>query len=221
MKDRELNCQSGISIVEILIVLTMAAILTTIAIMQLGRSKTDLQRQSIAREFKVYLERARFDSVKRRAANPNDMAKIELSDSFFTAFIDFDGNGTLDSANEKRKVDFTERSSTQILASATASSTLVYPVKITFDQRGHITAKDSSSPAQDVNPVFTICSSGSCSGASPDTTVISISTTGTVAVLKSDQSLSALPTPSPNSTATPQFNCYVLVNANSAPCLNK
>ncbi|MGI8639608.1 MAG: pilus assembly FimT family protein [Pyrinomonadaceae bacterium] len=215
MKIEKVNSQSGVSLIEVLIVLVILAILISFAVAQFGNSKTNLQRQRIAREFKVYLERARFDSVKRRAVNTGDMAKITLnSSSSFTVNIDFDGNGTL-GTTETRQVDFTQRSDAQILV----STTLVYPVTISFDQRGHVTAKDSSTPAQDISPVFTICSSGNCSGTSADTTVISISTTGTVAVLKTAPGSSPLPTPAITGTP-PKLNCYVLLlNSNTnTPC---
>jgi len=216
MKVERLYSQRGISIIEILIVLVVVAILSTVAISQLGRSKTDLQRQRIAREFKVYLERARFDSVKRRAVNVSEMSKITLeSATSFSVAIDFNGNGTLETT-ETRQVDFTRRSEAQIIV----SDTLNYPVTIRFDQRGHITATDNSTPAKDITPVFTICSSN-CSATSPEATIISISPTGTVAVLKTAPGASPLPTPSITNT-TPLLNCYVLLtNANSSQCTNK
>lgn len=227
MREKKLNPQSGVSIIEVLIVVVVLAILTTLAIMQLGRSKIDFQRQRIAREFKVYLERARFDSVKRRAAVSSDMSRVILnSATSFTVVADFNQNGTLLNADgnvetgDRRVIDFTDRSEAQIVV----SNTLNYPVTILYNQRGHITATDGLNNT--INPVFTICSNN-CSGTSQETTVISISTTGTVAVLKSGEAPGALPTPSPVSTATPQYNCYVLVNSNvlvnssPAPCINK
>lgn len=231
MREKRLDPQSGISIIEILIVVVVIAILSTVAIMQLGRSKTDLQRQRIAREFKVYLERARFDSVKRRAdvreintVKYSDMSRVILtSATSFTAVTDLNQNGTVLNADgtleagDKHLVDFTQRSDTKIVVS---DETLInkYPITILFNRRGHITATDKFN--NPVDPVFTICSHN-CSGTSPEATVISVSTTGTVAVLKNGQSPSALPFPSPISTATPQYNCYVLVNSNSAPCIRK
>ena len=215
MKIKKIYLQSGFSIIEVMIVLAVLAILTTIAILNFGSSKTDLQRQRIAREFKVYLERARFDSVKRRAVDVNNMSRITLnSPSSFTAAIDLNENGVLD-ANEIRQINFDERSGTQI----TVTDTLNYPITIRFNQRGHIIAKDNL--GDNVNPVFTICSHN-CSGSTPNnehSTVISVSTTGTVAVLKNGQTPSALPTPSVTNTS-PQLNCYVLLtNSNSTPCL--
>jgi type II secretory pathway pseudopilin PulG len=156
MRKMKLNLQSGISIIEVLVVLTVIVILTTIAITQLGRSKTDLQRQRIAREFKIYLERARFDSVKRRADTReinnikySDMSRIILnSATSFTSVTDLNQNGTVLNADgtiedgDKRVVDFTQRSEAQIVVS---DETLLnkYPITLLFNQRGHITATDN------------------------------------------------------------------------------
>jgi type II secretory pathway pseudopilin PulG len=227
MKEKKLAPQSGISIIEVLIVVTVIAILTTVAIMQLGRSKIDFQRQRIAREFKVYLERARFDSVKRRAATTSEMSRVILnSATSFTIVSDFNQNGTILKSDgtletsDRRVIDFTNRSDAQIVV----STTLNYPVTILYNQRGHITTTDGLN--NPIAPVFTICSAN-CSGTSQEATVISVSTTGTVAVLKSGETPGVLPTPSAISNATPQFNCYVLVNSNvlvnsvPAPCINK
>lgn len=140
MKLRKINFQNGFSLIEVLVVITLAVILTTIAVIYFGNSKTELQRQRITREFKVYLERARFDSVKRRAVDINDMSRITLnSPSSFTASIDLNENGKLDST-DIRQIDFTQRSNTQIIV----SDTLNYPVTILFNQRGQIIAKDNT-----------------------------------------------------------------------------
>jgi prepilin-type N-terminal cleavage/methylation domain-containing protein len=217
MKNNRTKLQDGFSIVELLIVLTIVVILSTLAVLQFRSSKTDFERQNITHEFKVYLERARFDSVKRRAVNNNQMSRIILnSSSSFTVNLDFDGNGTLDFDNngvvdpsDVRQVNFTQRSSTQILV----SDTLNYPVTVRFDQRGHITATDSSGNA--VDPVFSICSKN-CTGSvqnNSDVSVLSVSTSGTVAILRGGQDPSALPTPAINATPA-KVNCYVLVNTN-------
>jgi prepilin-type N-terminal cleavage/methylation domain-containing protein len=215
MKEKIFISQNGFSIIEMLIVFVILAILTTFAVMQLGRSKVDLQRQRIAREFKVYLERARFDSVKRRAVDVNEMSRITLNNpSSFTATIDFNGNGKIDGSDTQR-VDFTQRSDTQILA----SDTFNYPVTISFNQRGHVTATDRLNNV--VNPVFTICSNN-CSDTSQsnkELSVISVSATGTVAALKNGQDISTLPTPVVTNSP-PLFNCYMLIgNFNSTQCV--
>ena len=221
---KKFQSQSGISIMELIIVLTIIAILSAIAISQFGTAKTDFQRQNIAREFKIYLERARFDSVKRRAANAADMSRVVLnSASSFTAIVDSNQNGTILNSNgtfeagDMRVVDFTERSNTQIVL----SDTLNYPITIRFDQRGQITSTDGSNNA--VDPLFTICSSGSCDGTSQtaqNSTVISVSETGTVAVLEPETNPTPLPTPS-TTNSTPVINCLVFVaNSTTSTCSN-
>jgi prepilin-type N-terminal cleavage/methylation domain-containing protein len=49
MKLQKLDPQGGFSLIEVFIVLTMMGILTTLAVIQLGSSRVDLQRQRIAR----------------------------------------------------------------------------------------------------------------------------------------------------------------------------
>jgi prepilin-type N-terminal cleavage/methylation domain-containing protein len=214
MKVKKICSSDGYSLIEVMVVITILAVLTTVALLYFGSAKTELQRQRIAREFKVYLERARFDSVKRRAVDTTEMAKITLtSATSFTAAIDLNENGQLDTT-DIRQVDFTQRSDTQIIV----ADALNYPITIRFNQRGHVIAKDNS--GNSIDPVFTICSKD-CSGTpetNRDLTVISVSTTGTVAILKDGQTGSALPTPVVTS-ASPELNCYVLlVNSNSTPC---
>jgi len=212
MSNKKTDGQSGFSIIEVVIVLAVTSILMTIAVITFGGAKTDLQRQSIAREFKNYLERARFDSVKRRAAATADQANIVLTSSrAFTARLDFDEDRVL-RANEARVVDFTQRSSTQIFVS---DAGLNYPVTIRFDQRGQATATDNLGAT--ISPItFTICSSSNCSSTSPDRTVISLSPSGTVAILRNGQSVLTNPTPN-ISNSVPVINCYVFVG-NSTTC---
>ena len=207
MRPNESDPQGGFSLIEVFIVLVIIAVVTTFALIAFGSSKTDLHRQAVSREFKVYLERARFDSVKRRAEDPNRANVTLNSATSFTVQLDFNEDGVLQ-PTETRTVDFTQRSNTQILL----TDTLNYPITISFDRRGHVTTMDSL--GDEVDPVFTICSN--CADASPDQSVISISTTGTVGISTEEPDPSALPTPvTSNSNAS--LNCYIYVpgaNAN-------
>lgn len=213
MKSFEKCPQKGFSVIELLIVLAILAVLTTLAIANFRTSKVDLERQAITREFKVYLERARFDSVKRRAVEVADQANLVLTGpSSFTAQIDFDNDRVL-RANETRVVDFTQRSTTQILVSDVGLS---YPITIRFDRRGHVTATNSLGAV--VDPVmFTICSSTDCSATSNTRTVIALSTSGTVSVMRDGQTPAAAPTPVIGNTNA-RINCYVLVSNSNTPC---
>ncbi|MGI8812673.1 MAG: pilus assembly FimT family protein [Pyrinomonadaceae bacterium] len=212
MKHSALSGQRGISLIEVMIVLVIVGIMVTLAVINFRGATVDLQRQGIVREFKVYLERARFDSVKRRAVTEAEMAKVTLNSSTsFTATLDFDNNGVIDPVAETRVVNFNTRSQTRILV----SDTLNYPITLEFNQRGHVIAKDSTNA--DITPLFTICSN--CSSQTPDQTVLAISDTGTVAVLRNGQLPSTLPTPTVTAQ-TPTLNCYVLVVTNSGCVLN-
>jgi prepilin-type N-terminal cleavage/methylation domain-containing protein len=204
MKIQKLSPQSGFSLIEVFIVLVMIGILTTLALMQFGSSRVDFQRQRIAREFKIYLERARFDSVKRRANGVGEAAKVVLNGpSSFTVSLDFDGDGTLLNT-ETRTVNFRDRTD----ATIQVSDSLTYPVTLAFDRRGLVTTTDGNGAA--VTPLFTICSD--CSDSSPDITRISVSSSGTVAELRQGQDPQTLPTPTNTNQTMPTLNCYVLAS---------
>lgn len=209
MKIQKPSPQSGFSLIEVFIVLVMIGILTTLALMQWGSARTDFQRQRIAREFKIYLERARFDSVKRRAEALGERSSVVLWNArSFTVSLDFDGDGTK-SASETRVINFADRTDAVIQV----SDTFDWPVRIEFDRRGLVTATagddDGDGDGTPITPLFTICSD--CSDGSPDITRISISSSGTVAELRQGQDPQTLPTPVPgNVNNMPEMNCYIL-----------
>ena len=201
MNERNVSAQSGFSLIELFVVLVLIAVLTTLAVIQFRRSKIDLDRQSIAREFKVYLERARFDSVKRRAEGANSATMTLNSATSFTARFDFNQDGTVE-AFESRTVNFTDKSNTKILV----TDTLNYPIAITFDRRGHAVARDGGNV--EIDPIFTICSE--CGTPAEGKSVISISASGTVAVTLEPPDPSTLPAPPITNPAT-TLNCYIYV----------
>src|SRR5438128_1555056 len=127
MSESGTNSQSGASLMEVLIVVAIAAILVTFAITQFGRSNRNLDRQNIAREFKVSLERARFDSVKRRASSSADESTVTvLSPTSFSYTTDLNQNGQIDNPAETRTVDFASRGSDVTIA----GTAFVYPITI-------------------------------------------------------------------------------------------
>ena len=219
MKIKTRSRQGGLSLIELFIVLVAIGILSTLALMQMGRSRVDLQRQRIAREFKVYLERARFDSVKRRAEATTERASIMItSPSSFTVLLDFDGDGVMRSS-EVRAVNFSDRTDAVIQV----SDAYTWPVRVEFDRRGLVTATqgwvDPGNPGTPITPLFEICSD--CSDASPDITRISISSSGTVAELRPGQDPEDLPPPDTDpDLEMPTMNCYVLAaNTPSNTCI--
>jgi len=211
MKNFRSNRQDGFSVIELLIVIFIIGVLTALAYMRMGDSKVDFERQRMSRELKINLERARFDSVRRRATTENEMGRVVLTGP--TAFrVQLDYNRTTNTFNEDRVVDFTQRSNSVIQV----SDTLNYPVSVLFDWRGYIIARDGA--GNTINPViFTICND--CATASPDTTRISVSPSGTVAVLRQGQDPQAAPSPVISNTNVPAINCLALgANVNRVNC---
>lgn len=180
MQKRRNNSEIGFSVLEVLIVIVIGSILVGVAISQFGTSRSQLQRQNIAREFKNNLERSRFDSVRRRSDDDDfsNMSQIVIkNNTSYEVRIDSNQDGVISSA-EVRTVDFTGRSEAKILTDSN-----IFPITIRFNRRGHITTDANGTT---VTPLFTICN-GNCTMATTITpenaNVISISPTGTVSML--------------------------------------
>ncbi len=126
MENSNFNTQSGKSLIELIIVLVIVMIITTFAVLQTESSKKQFNRQNLAREFKVYLERARFDSMKRRPAIDTDKARIVINNATsYTAIFDLNQNGAID-ASDKKELS-TARSDVNIVGFG-----LVFPINYKF-----------------------------------------------------------------------------------------
>lgn len=77
MVEKRINLQHGFSVVEVLIVIIIISILAVFSVARFGNAKTQFQSQKVARELKNNLERARFDSVKRRPYTIDTMSRVE------------------------------------------------------------------------------------------------------------------------------------------------
>ncbi|HEY0047881.1 MAG TPA: prepilin-type N-terminal cleavage/methylation domain-containing protein [Pyrinomonadaceae bacterium] len=211
MKEIESNYQKGFSLLELLIVVVIIGIVSVLAMTQFGRTETRLQRQNIARELKVYLERARFDSVKRRAVNPTDMARVIItSATAFNVTTDMNLNGTIDSA-DTRFMSLNGRTDARI-----TGNNLIFPIVIRFDHRGQATAIDNN--GANVDPTFTICDAN-CTLATANannSTVITVTPSGTVAMMNGGSSLSNINAPNVTTIAgNSNISNTVYVNGNN------
>jgi Tfp pilus assembly protein FimT len=198
MQNSRFDSQSGKSIVEILVVLAIAAILVTMALVALGNSTENLERQNIAREFKVSLERARFDSVRRRASDCNDMSRVEItSATSYSLITDMNQNGTLEPVSETRFFNFASRAAVQMVAPGT------YPMVVRFDQRGGSTTGTCATPATTV-PNFVFCNlpCTSTTANAVNSNIIYISPTGTATMMYGGESV-------------PNFNAPTVTNVNT------
>lgn len=87
----------GFSVIEVLIVVTMLSTLTGFALIQIARARQNLTRSNTAREFGMYLEKARLDSVRRHPLTTAQMAQVSIINaSFYSVTLDSDGDATLD-----------------------------------------------------------------------------------------------------------------------------
>lgn len=89
--------QRGISYVELLVVIVIIVIVASLALVQRGSANEQFQRQNAARELKVAFERARFDSVKRRADGTMNapFAQVTVTPAGFTLrTFNVEANGT-------------------------------------------------------------------------------------------------------------------------------
>lgn len=211
--------QSGKSIMELMIVLTVVIILVTIAVAQFGTAGTNLDRQNIAREFKVSLERARFDSVKRRATNCDDMSRVVItSASSFTLLTDMNQNSTIETASESRVVDFDDRSDVRIVGQNTD-----FPVTIRFDHRGNVSTGPCSAPLNEAEKVVFCNTPCTMATAGPaNSNIIFVSPTGTATMAYGGSSLPTFSDPvvtnvDVNSAVNPLLAVWDPDNVNAAP----
>jgi prepilin-type N-terminal cleavage/methylation domain-containing protein len=195
--------QAGFSLVELMIVIVIAAVITTFAVMRFTSSKDNLQRQNVAREFKNSLERARFDAVKRRPGSTSDMSTVQvLSATSFSYTIDRNQNGVIDGTAETTTIDFSSRGRVQV-----AGDNFVYPVTVAFDRKGQIRARNASN--QVVNPTFYFCN-GSCTpltANAANSNIVYVSPTGTVSMMQGGQTV-------------PTFANPTVTNVNSSSSVN-
>lgn len=193
-----------------LIILAVAGILVTMAVTKMTSAQANMERQNIAREFKVNLERSRFDAVKRRAETQAEMTRITIdSPTSYKVWIDLNQNGALDTS-EERSVSFANRSKVKILVPGVDLTTS--DIIIRFDRFGNTTTntRDKTTNASGtVSPVFTFCE-GVCTletATVANSNIISLSSTGTVAMLYGGESI-------------PTFDAPTVTNVNTNTSIN-
>ena len=187
--------QSGVSLVETLVVIVIIAILAALAIMNRGSANEVFQRQNATGELKVAFERARFDSVKRRAdgVEPYPFASVEVRTNGFTLRT-YTRQGNSNTATGQ---DWTRTFPTGVTLSHYSSGTL--PMTITFNRRGETAGGV---------PQFRITDSKT--GASE---IILVTPTGTVNVLPGTSTIPTFSNPAltGNPAANQSINNQVVV----------
>lgn len=195
--------QKGVSLVELLVVIMIITILSTIALMQFGSSKDQFRRQNVAQELKTAFERARFDSVKRRAVSPHE-AKVTVNTNSFTLTVDKNGNGTIEQPDDDSVNNF---GSQNVTITDTAGITMTSPVTVFYNKRGEVT-DNAGIP---VNPIFIVCN-GTCTPTpnSSNSNIVLVTPTGTVNLLAGGSAIPTFAAPL-ITNPTPSINVDVVV----------
>lgn len=177
--------QRGVTVVELLVVVVVIAVIVGFALMQRGGANEQFKRQNVAQELKSAFERARFDSVKRRADSSGIQAKVVVDQTTFTLTTDRDQNGLLETSDN----EVANLSGQNIVIAGNTGITL--PVTITYNQRGEATAIDAGGV---IEPVFLVCNVSCASPTQANSNIVLVTPTGTVNLLAGG---SPLPTFSP------------------------
>lgn len=166
--------EQGYSLVEIIIVTVVISVIASIAIFQFTSPRIQFARQNVSREFKVALERARFDSVKRRAAATSTYATVVVTPTSFTLFTDRNVNGTVE-ASEGLANSF---AGANMVISHDAAT---FPITVAFNQRGEVSAIDGGGAL--VAPQFRVCIQSCASPTNANSDLLVVTPTGTVNLL--------------------------------------
>lgn len=131
----KMNRQSGASLVELMVVALIIVIVATITFMSVGSANDQFNRQNASRQLKEAFERARFDSVKRRAQDGDVLrppAYVYVrSDGFrLRTYVDSDSNASTAPVAHDQEFPL----AAGVVISHYASGTL--PMTIAFDHRG-------------------------------------------------------------------------------------
>jgi len=181
-----MRSQKGFSLLELFIVMTMVAIVTTFALMRFAQAQQGMRRANSARELIAYLERARLDSIRRRAIVPAEMARVTVnSASSYTIVVDTNGDGILDPAR------------TINIPTGQGAFTGTIPKLIMFNWRGR-TVDNANNPSQAL-PVSLTNSYG--------TSTINVSGAGSATV---DKTITVSPVVNSGATA-PSFRRDTLI----------
>jgi hypothetical protein len=120
---RARNGELGFGIVQVLIVLAVAAIVVTFAVMGIASARAHVRLSNSARQFASYAERARANAVQRHDAT----SVQQVDERTYSVTMDFSGSGIVTTQN----------------FSTETGVTLNMPRTITFDWRGRTPVETS------------------------------------------------------------------------------
>ena len=155
MRDRRLSGQRGVSLLELMIVVTIIGTVSAFAFVQINSAQQVMRRENATREFKSYLEKVRLDSIRRHATAVGQMASMSITNNnTYTVTMDFNYDGSIavdNSGNptELRTIPIPAQQGVQFNTGAVS-----LPMTTRFDWRGRPTTVDSVGNA--TNAAFTL-----------------------------------------------------------------
>ena len=181
--------ERGVSFVELLVVIVIISVISAIALLQRGSADAQFKRQNAARELKVAFERARFDSVKRRAVGGSaPQASVTVTPTSYTLrTYNNDVNGVVVANDQVMSLP------TGIVIARYDGVTLT-SFAVSFNMRGETAA----SPA----PRFYVCNTSCSSPTNANSNIVLVTSTGTVNLLAGGTGLPSFGIPSVNTIPT-------------------
>lgn len=179
--------QAGVTLTELLVVILVIATIVGFALMRRGSANEIFTRQNVAQQLKTVLERARFDSVKRRADNigGNDYrAKVTITPTTYTLRT---YNNDVNSMPVASDVVTTLPAGIVI---GLYDGTALTSQEVAFDMRG----ETSASPP----PQFYVCNVSCSSPTNTTANILIVTPTGTVNLLPGGSTLPTFGVPAVN-----------------------
>ena len=172
--------QRGVTVVELLVVIIVISVILGFALMQRGGANEQLQRHNVAQELKSAFERARFNSVKRRAGSGQEALVTLTPNSFTLRTYNNDVNGI------GVQAETTTTLPTGVIIALYDGTTLTTR-DVSFNMRGETAA----SPA----PQFLVCNLSCSNRTNATANIVLVTPTGTVNLLSGSSSLPVFGTP--------------------------
>ena len=92
--------EAGFSVIQILIVVVITTLIASFAIIRIGQARRVMNLDESARTLTGYLEKARIDSIRRRAQTTAQMARVAaINSTTYSVTMDFDGRGVITTRN--------------------------------------------------------------------------------------------------------------------------
>lgn len=171
-KRPKLSNAAGLSLVELLVVITLVALVSSFALVNFAKSNRTFKVAGATRTLSAYLEKARVDSVRRHGG-----ATINInSTSSYTVNLDF-GTGATTSRTITLPANTTL--SYKLPPATTSISPSTTPITITYDWRGRTASTILLTLADSAGGASSTVLVGPAGDVSTDTTVTGPVTTPT------------------------------------------